>query len=115
MWVQVCWCTRCVGTGVWVQVCGYRCVGVPGVLYRCVGTGVWVQVYRYRCVRLTDLSEVQGDVDLVELSASGQRRALPPPLGSVDGVGDGVGAFAVVLTADVTILALRTRRTLECK
>ena len=73
------------------------------------------QVCRYRCVRLNYLSEVQGNVDLVELSAPRQWRALPPPLGSVDGVGDGVGAVSVVLTADVAILALRTTRTLERK
>lgn len=54
------------------------------------------------------LSKVQGDVHLVELGAAGQRRALPPPLCTVDGVGDGMGAITVALAADVTVLALRT-------
>ena len=47
------------------------------------------------------------------LSIRGQGGALPPPLGSVDGVGDGVGAVSVALTADVAVLALRTARTFE--
>lgn len=55
------------------------------------------------------LSEVQGDVHLVVLGAAGQRRALPPSLRPVDGVGDGMGAIAV-LAADVTVLALRGQR-----
>lgn len=54
------------------------------------------------------LSEVQGDVHLVELCAAGQRWALPPPLCTIDGVGDGMGAIAVALAADVTVLALRS-------
>lgn len=62
---------------------------------------------------MTYLSEVQRDVDLVELGAAGEGRALPPPLGAVDGVGDGVGAVAVA--AHVAILALRTTRTLHRK
>lgn len=56
------------------------------------------------------LSQVQGDVHLVELGAAGQRRALPPSLRPVDGVGDGVGAVAVALAAGVTVLALRRQR-----
>lgn len=56
------------------------------------------------------LSEVQSDVHLVELGAAGQRRALPPSLRPVDGVGDGMGAIAVALAADVTVLALRRQR-----
>lgn len=55
------------------------------------------------------LSEVQGHVHLVELSVSGQRRALPPSLRPVDGVGDGMGTVAFSLAADVTVLALRMR------
>lgn len=64
---------------------------------------------------VTYLSKVQSDVDLVELGAAGEGRALPPPLGSVDGVGDGVGAVAIALTTHVAILALRTTRTLQYK
>lgn len=56
------------------------------------------------------LPEVQGDVHLVVLGAAGQRRALPPSLRPVDGVGDGMGAIAVALAAGVTVLALRRRR-----
>lgn len=57
------------------------------------------------------LSEVQGDVHLVVLGAAGQGRALPPSLRPVDGVGDGMGAVAVALGADVAVLALRSRDT----
>lgn len=53
------------------------------------------------------LSQVQGDVHLVVLGAARQRRALPPSLRPVDGVSDGVGAIAVALAADVTVLTLR--------
>lgn len=56
------------------------------------------------------LSEVQRDVHLVVLGAAGQRRALPPSLRPVDGVGDGMGAVTVALGADVTVLALRRQR-----
>lgn len=55
------------------------------------------------------LSQVQRNVDLVVLSAAGQGRALPPALRPVDGVGDGVGAVAVGLAADVAVLTLRGR------
>lgn len=56
------------------------------------------------------LSEVQRDVHLVVLSAAGQRRALPPSLCPVDGVGDGMGAVTVPLAADVTVLALKRQK-----
>lgn len=62
------------------------------------------------CVLQSYLSEVQGDVHLVVLGVAGQRRALPPSLRPVDGVADGVGAIALALAADVTILALRRQR-----
>lgn len=55
------------------------------------------------------LSQVQRNVDLVVLSAAGQGRALPPALRPVDGVGDGVGAVAVGLAADVAVLTLGGR------
>ncbi|TNN80050.1 hypothetical protein EYF80_009701 [Liparis tanakae] len=41
-------------------------------------------------VKESYLSEVQGDVHLVELGAAGQRRALPPALCPIHGVGDGL-------------------------
>lgn len=53
------------------------------------------------------LSKVQRHIDLVELGAAWQRRALPPSLCPVNGVGDGMGAITVPLGADVTVLALR--------
>lgn len=62
------------------------------------------------CFSMTYLSQVQRDVDLVELGAAGQRRALPPSFCAIDGVGDGMGPIAVALAADVTVLALRGRK-----
>lgn len=59
------------------------------------------------------LSQVQRDVDLVVLGVAGQRRALPPPLRAIDGVGDGVGTVAVALAADVAVLALRKKTKTE--
>lgn len=56
------------------------------------------------------LSKVQGDVHLVVLGAAGQRRALPPSLRTVNGVGDGMSTITVALATDVTVLALRSRR-----
>lgn len=56
------------------------------------------------------LAQVQGDIQLVVLGAAGQGGALPPSLSPVDGVGDGVGAVTVVLTANVTVLPLRRQR-----
>lgn len=56
------------------------------------------------------LSQVQGDVHLVVLRAAGQRRALPPPLSAIDGVGDGMGAVTVALAADVAVLTLRRNK-----
>lgn len=56
------------------------------------------------------LSQVQGDVHLVELCAARKRRALPPPLRAIDGIGDGVGAVTVALAADVTVLTLRRNK-----
>lgn len=53
------------------------------------------------------LSEIQRDVHLVVLGAAGQRRALPPPLCAVNGVGDGMGPIVFLLAADVTVLPLR--------
>lgn len=57
---------------------------------------------------MEELSQVQGDVDLVELGAAGQRRTLPPSLSPVDGIGDGMGAVtvAISMTTDVTVLTL---------
>lgn len=69
----------------------------------CVCVSVWVCVGVY-------LSKVQCDVDFVVLGAAGQRRALPPALCPVNGVGDGVGAVAVALAADVAVLTLWGRR-----
>lgn len=65
-------------------------------------------LYVYMCISNESyLSEIQGDVHLVVLGAAWQWRALPPPLRPVDGVGDGMGAIAVPLAADVTVLTLR--------
>lgn len=58
------------------------------------------------------LSQVQSNVHLVVLGVAGQRRALPPSLRPVNGVGDGVGTVTVAFATDVTVLALKTRR--EC-
>lgn len=70
----------------------------------CVGACAYVCVCRKRY-----LSQVQRDVDFVVLGAAGQRRALPPALGPVNGVRDGVGAVAVALAAHVAVLTLRRR------
>lgn len=61
------------------------------------------------CVHVRYLSQVQRDVDFVVLGAPGQRRALPPALCPVDGVGDGVGTVAVTLAAHIAVLTLRGR------
>lgn len=55
---------------------------------------------------MKELSEVQGDIDLVVLSVSGKRRTLPPPLCPIDGIGDRVSAVTLPQAADVTVLAL---------
>lgn len=53
------------------------------------------------------LSQVQRDVHLIVLGVAGQRRALPPALRAIDGVGDGVGAVVVPPAADVAVLTLK--------
>lgn len=58
---------------------------------------------------LAYLSEVQRDIDLVELQAPGERGALPPALCPIDGIRDGVSLVAVCRGADVTVLALLER------
>lgn len=56
--------------------------------------------------RICYLSEVQGDIDLVELQPPGEGGALPPALCPIDGIGDGVSLVAVCRGADVAVLAL---------
>lgn len=53
------------------------------------------------------LAQVQRDVDLIVLQATGQGWALPPALGAIDRVAHWVCLVAVGSCTDVTVLALQ--------
>lgn len=55
---------------------------------------------------MEDLAQVQCDVDLIVLRATGQGWALPPALRAIDGVARRVCLVAVGSYTDVTVLAL---------
>lgn len=53
------------------------------------------------------LAQVQRDVDLIVLQATGQGWALPPALGAIDRVAHRVCLVTVGSCTDVTVLALQ--------
>ena len=64
----------------------------------------FAQIYKcvFQTTHLTDLSQVDGEVDLVVLNPPGKGRALPPPLRAIDSVLGWVLAGVTI----VTVLAL---------
>lgn len=55
---------------------------------------------------MEELTQIQGEVDFVVLCAGGERRALPPPLGSIDRMDGWVRLPGILRIAVVTELAL---------
>lgn len=55
---------------------------------------------------MEELSEVQGDVNLVVVESAGQGWTLPPPLRPINGVGDPVGFVRIVRQAVIAELPL---------
>lgn len=58
----------------------------------------------------THLTQIQGEVDFVVLSAGGERRALPPPFRSINCMDGWMCLPGILRIAVVTVLALGRRK-----
>lgn len=55
---------------------------------------------------MEELPKIQGNIHLIVAHSPGERRALPPPLCPIDGIGHRVGFVRVDGVAEVTKLTL---------